>query len=58
MTDPTRTTYQGLTEAYDFFNERLFGRLWLVPMLAGGWRFRCLDAGVRPPAPSVGGPAC
>ena len=28
MTDPTRTTYQGLTEAYDFFNERLFaGRL-------------------------------
>lgn len=25
MTDPTRTTYQGLTEAYDFFNERLFG---------------------------------
>ena len=24
-TDPTRTTYQGLTEAYDFFNERLFG---------------------------------
>jgi predicted SprT family Zn-dependent metalloprotease len=28
MFDPTRTTYQGLTEAYDFFNERLFaGRL-------------------------------
>jgi hypothetical protein len=28
MTDPTRTTYQGLTEAYDFFNEHLFaGRL-------------------------------
>jgi len=28
MTDPTRTTYQGLTEAYDFFNGRLFaGRL-------------------------------
>ena len=28
MTDPTRSTYQGLTEAYDFFNERLFaGRL-------------------------------
>ena len=27
MTDPTRTTYQGLTEAYDFFNERLFGGL-------------------------------
>jgi predicted SprT family Zn-dependent metalloprotease len=25
MTDPTRTTYQGLTEAYDYFNERLFG---------------------------------
>jgi hypothetical protein len=25
MTDPTRSTYQGLTEAYDFFNERLFG---------------------------------
>jgi SprT-like family len=25
MTDPTRTTYQGLTEAYDFFNARLFG---------------------------------
>jgi predicted SprT family Zn-dependent metalloprotease len=25
MTDPTRTTYQGLTEAYDFFNTRLFG---------------------------------
>ena len=24
-TDPTRTTYQGLTEAYDFFNQRLFG---------------------------------
>src|SRR3954453_1289094 len=24
-TDPTRTTYQGLTEAYDFFSERLFG---------------------------------
>ena len=32
-------------------------RLWLVPTLAGGWRFRCLDAGDRPPAPSVGGPA-
>jgi putative transposase len=28
--------------------------LWLVPTLAGGWRFRCLDAGDRPPAPSVG----
>jgi predicted SprT family Zn-dependent metalloprotease len=28
MTDPTRTTYDGLTEAYDFFNQRLFaGRL-------------------------------
>lgn len=28
MIDPTRTTYQGLTEAYDFFNQRLFaGRL-------------------------------
>jgi predicted SprT family Zn-dependent metalloprotease len=28
MTDPTRSTYQGLTEAYDFFNARLFaGRL-------------------------------
>ena len=28
MIDPTRSTYQGLTEAYDFFNERLFaGRL-------------------------------
>ena len=25
MNDPTRTTYQGLTEAHDFFNERLFG---------------------------------
>src|ERR1700730_17249056 len=25
MTDPTRTTYQGLTGAYDFFNGRLFG---------------------------------
>jgi hypothetical protein len=25
MIDPTRTTYQGLTEAYDFFNARLFG---------------------------------
>src|ERR1700743_3451365 len=25
MKDPTRTTYQGLTEAYDFFNTRLFG---------------------------------
>ena len=32
-------------------------RLRLVLMLAGGWRFRCLDAGDRPPAPSVGGPA-
>jgi hypothetical protein len=32
-------------------------RLWLVPALAGGWRFRCLDAGDRPPAPSLGGPA-
>ena len=32
-------------------------RLWLVPTLAGGWRFRCLDAGDRPPAPSIGGPA-
>jgi predicted SprT family Zn-dependent metalloprotease len=28
MTDPTRSTYEGLTEAYDFFNDRLFqGRL-------------------------------
>ena len=27
-TDPTRKTYTGLTDAYDFFNERLFaGRL-------------------------------
>ena len=25
MIDPTRTTSSGLTEAYDFFNERLFG---------------------------------
>jgi len=24
-TDPTRSTYDGLTEAYDFFNRRLFG---------------------------------
>lgn len=24
MTDPTRSTYDGLTEAYDFFNRRLF----------------------------------
>ena len=32
MTDPTRYTYVGLTEAYDFFNRRLFG----------GSRPRCL----------------
>ncbi|MBK8177245.1 MAG: SprT-like domain-containing protein [Rhodospirillales bacterium] len=25
MTDPTRSTYDGLREAYDFFNRRLFG---------------------------------
>lgn len=25
MADPTRSTYQGLTDAYDFFNARLFG---------------------------------
>jgi len=25
MTDPTRSTYDGLTEAYDFFNAHLFG---------------------------------
>ena len=25
MIDPTRSTYDGLTEAYDFFNARLFG---------------------------------
>jgi len=25
VTDPTRTTYEGLTLAYDFFNARLFG---------------------------------
>ena len=25
MTDPTRSTYDGLTEAYDFFNAQLFG---------------------------------
>jgi predicted SprT family Zn-dependent metalloprotease len=25
VTDPTRTTYVGFTEAYDFFNDRLFG---------------------------------
>ena len=44
MTDPTRTTYQGLTEAYDFFNRGCSGRLprCLITMQRqkGLWLFR------------------